>query len=195
MHSLFAEIQPLTPRSSSLLPDSQDFPPTAAFDLLSARISDLCHRRPGGTLALVSSAPQITISDTEVSHSHLPPASPSDVFGPFDISASLIRILSIHAFLHPDHIYDQTWSFLLSPIYYVVAAAGAESVDPYQAEADAFWTFAELMGDVWLALGSRWENPTDVDINSILRSFSNRVKWADEELWNALVSIANFVCH
>lgn len=106
--------------------------------------------------------------------------------GPFDISSSLLRILFFHSILHPDHLYSQTWPYLLVPIYHIVATEGAESGDPYQAEADAFWAFGELMTDLSPILGNE-ENDGNQGILSYLRSFSDRLKWADEELFQVLV--------
>ena len=77
---------------------------------------------------------------------------------------------------------------LLAPIYFVLATQEDDYDDPYQAEADTFWAFGELIGDVGPVIGAVGEDQGEEGVRGLLRLFSERLKWADEELWVNLVS-------
>jgi hypothetical protein len=62
------------------------------------------------------------------------------------------------------------------------------------AEEETFWAFAALMGELGSVVAgppkSRdWAEGAEVDgVKAALERLSRRVRWADEELWTALVS-------
>lgn len=190
MHTFIAHIEPPTPRApspseeASLSPD--ELPPLAAFGSLADRVNAMRH----GSHVRTAPLPQIMIVPDDDDE----PSSPNGVltqqpepYPVFDVASSLTRILYFHANLHPDRLYNQAWPALLSPIYYVVASSGAETGDPYQAEADAFWTFGELLGDVDPVLGIIDKDGANRGVQNLLDQLSIRVKWADEEFWQVLV--------
>lgn len=190
METFIAQIEPPTPRApspteeSTLLPD--DFPPLTAFESLADRVTAMRH----GARVQAAPPPQIMIvPDDDDQPNPLNENSNQQPEPPltFDVASSLTRILYFHASLHPDRLYNQAWPALLSPIYYVVASSGAETGDPYQAEADAFWTFGELLGDIDPVLGSVDRDGTNRGVQNLLDQFSRRLKWADEEFWQVLV--------
>jgi hypothetical protein len=190
MQTFIAQIEPPTPRApspseeASISPD--DLPPLVAFESLADRVAAM--RR--GAHVQAAPPPQIMIVPDGDDQPSSPKGKPAEQPEPpytFDVSSSLIRILYFHATLHPDRLYNQAWPALLSPIYYVVASSGAETGDPHQAEADAFWTFGELLGDVDPVLGVIDKDGTDRGVRNLLDQFSRRVKWADDEFWQVLV--------
>lgn len=193
MKAFISLIDTPTPRAASLSgsdsPSAGDPPPLAAFESLQVRVTTLRHG-PNASNAAPVAPPQIMIISDDGDAPPSPPEHPKQPSEPaerFDVAASLIRILYFHAILHPDRLYNQAWPALLSPIYYVVASSGAETGDPHQAEADAFWTFGELLGDVDPVLGIIDRDGTDRGVQKLLDTFSRRVKWADEEFWQVLV--------
>lgn len=187
MQTFIAQIEPPTPRAPSPSEEAStppdDLPPLSAFDSLAERVATM--RR--GAHVQAAPPPQIMIVPDGDDQPSLPSEMPDEQPCAFDVSSSLIRILYFHATLHPDRLYNQAWPALLSPIYYVVASSGAETGDPYQAEADAFWTFGELLGDVDPVLGVIDKDGTDRGVRNLLDQFSRRVKWADDEFWQVLV--------
>lgn len=116
-------------------------------------------------------------------------------------SDSLTRILFIFSLIHPQLSYTQGYAELLAPIYWVFSGQGSDPIETDGAafaEADAFWAFLALMGEVGEVVkgpGSRaWGEVTlverqkrEMDIQWALSRLSARVKWADEALWQDLV--------
>lgn len=116
-------------------------------------------------------------------------------------SDSLTRILFIFSLIHPQLSYTQGYAELLAPIYWVHAGQGSDWTEIESgafAEADAFWAFLALMGEVGEVVkgpGSRpWGEVAfvkgqkrEMDIQWALTRLSARVKWADEALWQDLV--------
>lgn len=188
MQSFISQIDPPTPRAPSPSAEgAEDLAPIESFEKFNTRIDTLRH---GVHVQPTVPPPQIMIFDNDGSSSSgINPSPDEEEKYAFDIAASLTRILYFHANLHPDRIYNQAWPALLSPIYFVVAAHGAETGDPHQAEADAFWTFGELIGDVDPVLGSLDRDGQNPGVQMLLDAFSRRVKWADEEFWDVLVRI------
>jgi hypothetical protein len=117
-----------------------------------------------------------------------PPSTPST--SPDLHRDALIRILYIFTLLHPHLAYTQGFSELLGPLYFTYA-----SQDDDLEEGDVFWSFVSLMaevGDVVKGPGDgSWEamrGEGDRDVKWALKRFSNRVRWADQLLWDDLVS-------
>ncbi|KAF9504295.1 hypothetical protein BS47DRAFT_693048 [Hydnum rufescens UP504] len=137
-------------------------------------------------------APQIMISmpDSDAYDSkHQTPHSLHDM-RPLESAHShrnaLLRILYFHSLLHPDHPYNQAMPSLLAPLYFVLATQENDYDDSYEAEADTFWAFGELVGDVGSVIGTVDEDQGEEGVRGLLRLFSERLKWADEELWDQL---------
>lgn len=195
MQTFISHIDPPTPRAPSPSdehgPLSETLPPIGAFETLAERVITIKH---GPHSVVPIAPPQIMVFGDDADASPTAPEQPPQPSEPkpsFDVAASLTRVLYFHANLHPDRLYNQAWPALLSPIYYIVASSGAETGDPYQAEADAFWTFGELLGDVDPVLGIIDKDGTDRGVQKLLDSFSRRVRWADEEFWEVLVRSLN----
>lgn len=74
---------------------------------------------------------------------------------------------------------------LLAPIYFVFATGVDADASGY-AEPDAYWAFEELIGDVSAIIGTGDDG--EAGVPSLLNSLSARLRWADEELWQDLVS-------
>lgn len=103
----------------------------------------------------------------------------------------LIRILYVFTLLHPHLPYTQGFSELLAPLYWAFAAQ-----DEYLEEADVFWTFVALMAEVGdvvkgppTGTGS-WDQERvdggERNVKWALQRFSNRIRWADQILWDEL---------
>jgi hypothetical protein len=103
---------------------------------------------------------------------------------------SLIRMLYIFALLNPVH-YVQGMSELIAPLYYVFS----QSSEKEDAEADCFWAFSNLMGEIGDfyvqdsdgSFGGE-EHPADpmslgvAGLGAAIRQFAKELHWIDAEL-------------
>ena len=108
------------------------------------------------------------------------PSRPYSSFGAHNKhSTALLRLLYIHSCLNPANHSPQIGS-LLVPIY----AALVEEVDPEDlphVEADTFWVFESMIGEF-----SELEDEQNGTI--WVQKLSDRLRWADPELADDLVS-------
>ena len=180
-----------------------DIPKLKSADALANRLRLI---RSAGSQTTTLVAPEITFSAADSS----PPSSPPPLApkhptvpkkatidastSPFPHRMAMLRILYVHALLHPDQPYNQAMPSLLAPLYLVLAAHQIDDEAIAYAEADAFWAFGELMGDVAPIIGFPGEPEHGEDgVRGLLRTLSSRLKWADEELWDDLVRSINSV--
>ncbi|KAG8932678.1 hypothetical protein FRC02_000781 [Tulasnella sp. 418] len=128
----------------------------------------------------------------------LPPVAPKH-------NQILLRILYLYSVVNPHQPYTQGLNELLAPLYYALCA----ELDPREnahAEADAFWLFTELIGEMGSVVGDPgdWQTPaapstSDASplpvaalhgpmdgVRGAMNELSNRLKWADIQLWEDL---------
>lgn len=100
-------------------------------------------------------------------------------------------MLYIFALLNPVH-YVQGMSELIAPLYYVFA----QSSEKQHAEADAFWAFSKLMGEIGdfyvqdsdgtfgeLAASNELSGMAGIaGLGAALRQFAKELHWIDAEL-------------
>jgi len=98
---------------------------------------------------------------------------------------ALLRILYIFSLLHPHQPYTQGLNELVAPLYFVLCS-DTDGADATHAEADTFWIFNELMGEIGEVVGQTgdWSREGAEDgMKGAMRALSERLRWADEELW------------
>lgn len=117
-------------------------------------------------------------------------------------SQVLLRILYLFSVTHPHQPYTQGLNELLAPLYYAMCS-DLDERESVHAEADAFWMFSELIGEVGAVVGEPgdWRNQDTVDITILapggsgaasngvkgaMAELSSRLKWADLQLWEDL---------
>ncbi|KAG8855834.1 hypothetical protein FRB96_006656 [Tulasnella sp. 330] len=116
-------------------------------------------------------------------------------------SQILLRILYLFSVTHPHQPYTQGLNELLAPLYYALCM-DIDEHESIHAEADAFWLFTELIGEMGAVIGEPgdWKNPAPVPmatapgapgssqlgVKGAMADFSRRLKWADIQLWEDL---------
>ncbi|KAG9005032.1 hypothetical protein FRB94_001855 [Tulasnella sp. JGI-2019a] len=116
-------------------------------------------------------------------------------------SQILLRILYLFSVTHPHQPYTQGLNELLAPLYYALCT-DIDEHESVHAEADAFWLFTELIGEMGAVIGEPgdWKNPAPVPmalapgapgssqlgVKGAMADFSGRLKWADIQLWEDL---------
>lgn len=157
-------------------------------DSLSSHVDDDSHggtgshldTESGGTPEISLSAPDSPISSQLGLSTTLLAPRPYSAIGAHPKHASaLLRLLYVHSSLNPAHRSPQIAS-LLVPLY----SALVDAVDPEDAahvEADAFWLFEAMIGEL-----SELEEAEGATI--WMQKLSQRVDWADTELFEDLVS-------
>ncbi|KAF8313557.1 rab-GTPase-TBC domain-containing protein [Cantharellus anzutake] len=99
---------------------------------------------------------------------------------------SLLRILYFHALLYPDRGYNQAMSFVLAPLYFVLALHEVDYDNALQAESDVFWAFGEMVGDLGSFIGLVGDLNDTNGVQGVLGRLSERLCWADNGLWEEL---------
>lgn len=116
-------------------------------------------------------------------------------------SQILLRILYLFSVTHPHQPYTQGLNELLAPLYYTLCTDVDEN-ESVHAEADAFWLFTELIGEMGAVVGEPgdWKSPaptplavtsgahgaTQDGVKGAMAEFSVRLRWADLALWEEM---------
>ncbi|KAG8928850.1 hypothetical protein FRC01_005281 [Tulasnella sp. 417] len=118
-------------------------------------------------------------------------------------SQILLRILYLFSVTHPHQPYTQGLNELLAPLY-LALCMDLDEKEAVHAEADAFWLFSEMIGEVGAVVGEPgdWRSPSPGEaalpvpggsgaaqngVKGAMAELSARLKWADLQLWEDLV--------
>ncbi|KDQ13122.1 hypothetical protein BOTBODRAFT_396011 [Botryobasidium botryosum FD-172 SS1] len=135
---------------------------------------------PADTALLLNSPPIAPSNDSY-------PATSSSITKETHLTA-LLRVLYIFSLLHPHQPYTQGLNELVAPLYFVLCS-DIDDDEAAHAEADTFWMFNELMGEIGEVVGQTgdWSREGARDgMKGAMGALSERLRWADEELWTDL---------
>lgn len=197
---------PMPSRKSSLAPsDGSLDAPTTPQIRLSSSIEEEEHSSDGegSKKAEVSGPPSVSVTSptsptgVELLASHaLPKPTPKH-------SQILLRILYLFSVTHQHQPYTQGLNELLAPLY-LALCMDLDEKEAVHAEADAFWLFSEMIGEVGAVVGEPgdWRSPSPGEaalpvpggsgaaqngVKGAMAELSARLKWADLQLWEDLV--------